>query len=111
MSRHWAQCEDLVIALGETSTRWVASEGETSDADILSITAPGTLEGGTYVIEGSDDGVTADGEFNDGSADIVVPAAGKICQYDSFATRYWRITGPEAVADRTFKLKKIWNAY
>lgn len=111
MANAVATCTDLTILTGQTVSRWVESVLETGDANIIAITAPATLDVGTYTLEVSFDGSTAAGTINDGTADVAVPAAGKHCQYENFAAPYWRIKGPSAAADRTFKLTKAWNAY
>lgn len=111
MSFHLALCEDLVIAQTGTATRWVDTQAETSDAWKLLIIAPAALDAGTYTIQVSEDGSTSAGTLNTGSADVAVPAAGKAVSYDNFAARYFRISGPAAASARTFKLRKLWNAY
>ena len=111
MANFIATCMDLTIAASGTSTRWVDSTIETSDAVQIGLTAPAALDAGTYSIQISFNGVTSAGTINDGSADVVVPGASKHCQYVPFVAPFWRIAGPSAVAARVFKLTKQWNAF
>lgn len=111
MANFVGTCEDLVIDAAGTTTRWVDSTLETADAVRIGITAPGTLDAGTYTIQVSFDGTTSAGTINDGTNDVSVPAAGKHCQYDPFVAPYWRISGPAAAEERVFKLTKQHNAY
>jgi hypothetical protein len=111
MSNFVATCFDLTIVAAGTATRWVDSTLETADAVRIGLTAPGTLDVGTYTLQISFDGTTSAGTINDGTNDVALPAAGKHCQYDPFVAPFWRISGPAAAADRTFKLTKQCNPY
>ena len=111
MATFIATCEDLVIALSGTTTRWVNTNAETSDAVRLAIGAPAALDVGTYTIQVSIDGINVHSVLNDGTDDILLPAASKSCQYETFVAPYWRLLGPTAAASRTFKLTKLYNAY
>lgn len=110
MAGFFADLEDLVIASGGTTSRWVSTETETADAVLIGIQAPATLpEGITFQV--SDDQSTVAVIEND-SGDVSGPAAGRYREYDNISARYWRLLANGAVGgDRTFKLKKIWNAY
>lgn len=110
MARFFADLEDLVVANGGTTSRWVDSQLETADADFIGIQAPATLSS-TYKIQVSDD-LSAIALIENDAGDVAGPGAGKFREYDNICARYWRLlaSGAEAGA-RTFKLKKIYNAY
>jgi hypothetical protein len=102
---------DVTIASGTNASRAVFSAYEYSDAVAISIQAPGTLDALTFTLEGSQDGTTW-ATLNDGTADLPVPAAGKIIQYtELLSVNYWRIKASgNTAADRTFKVTKQWTA-
>ena len=105
-SRLW----DVVIASGQTATRAIHGNYEYSDATAILIQSPATLDAGTYVIQTSNDGTTFT-TLSDAGGDIVAPAAGKSRQYiEMLGSRFFRISGPTAAADRTFQVSKQWTA-
>ena len=104
-SRLW----DVVIASGQTATRAIHGNYEYSDATAILIQSPATLDAGAYVIQTSNDGTTFT-TLSDAGGDIAAPAAGKSRQYiEMLGSRFFRISGPSAAADRTFLVSKQWT--
>jgi hypothetical protein len=101
----------VTIPNGTNASRAVFSAYEYSDAVAISIQAPAALDAQTFTLEGSQDGSTW-ATLSDGTADIPVPAAGKIIQYtELLSVNYWRIkSSGNVAADRTFKVTKQWTA-
>lgn len=112
MSNNLAQCPDVVIPNGAAASQWVKVADIHEDAVQISLTAPAVLDGVTYTIQVSKDGITSDGTLNNGTTDVAPPAAGKSVNYPPIAAKYWRIfASGNAAAERRFKLAKIWNAW
>lgn len=107
MSLHHAQCQDLVIALGQTTSRWVNAEEETSDALHIGLQAP-TVMAETLTIEVSDEEASS-GIILQG---VVLPAAGQAVILSPIPFKFWRLVASVAVAaERTVKLSKLWEAW
>lgn len=104
-----ARIHNVVIASGNTETRQIHGVYEYSDATAIVIQSPATLDAGTYVIQTSNDGTTFT-TLSDAGGDIAAPAAGKSRQYiEMLGSRFFRISGPSAAADRTFLVSKQWT--
>ena len=101
--------ENVVIAQGGTSTRWIYGPYEYDDANAIVIQSPEALDAGTYSIEVSSDGVTG-ATLTDAGGDLSVPAGGDARQYtEMLGARYFRIVGPSAASARTFRVTKQWT--
>lgn len=105
-----SRLHDVVISSGGTTTRSINGSYEYSDATAIIIQSPATLDAGTYTIEVSNDGSTW-ATLEDAGGNLGVPAATKARQYtEILGSRFFRIKGPTAAADRTFIVSKQWTA-
>lgn len=106
----FAQIENVVIPSGESASRTIFSQQESSDAVAISIQAPAALDAIVFSIEASNNG-TVWATLSDGTADLPAPAAGKVVQYvEMLSVRFWRIRSASNVAaDRTFIVTKQWT--
>lgn len=100
---------ELVVSSGSTVSNSLSANYDYSDATQICIQSPGTMDAGTWIIQVSYNGSTW-ATLNDGSADIGPPAAGKARPYtEMLGFAYFRISGPTAAADRTFRVSKQWT--
>lgn len=107
MSLNHAQCADLVIALGQTTSRWVNSEEETSDALHIGLQAPAVMAE-TLTIEVSDE-ESSSGIILSG---VTLPTAGQAVILPPIPFKFWRLVASVAVAaEHTIKLSKLWEAW
>lgn len=88
----------------------IATSGTTStvlpikNVKAFAIMSPGTLDSGTYLLEGSHDGTTFYGIMSNlaSPAALPVPAVNKMIVYTDVCYPFIRLTGPIAAAERTF---------
>ena len=114
MSLHFAECESLVIASGATASRWVDTQNEVADADAISIQAPGTLAE-AITIQVADD-IATPAAFQVLTVAVAGPtvATARVYtkEYNPANFKFWRLlAGAGVAADRTFILRKRYNAY
>lgn len=104
-----APIHSVSIASGQSATRAIFGPYEYSDATVIMIQSPATLDALTFTIEVSQDGTTW-ATLTDGTTNLPVPAAGKAAQYTDFlASKYFRIKASANVAaERVFRVSKQW---
>jgi hypothetical protein len=104
-----ARINDVVIPNGSNASRAIFGDYEYSDASVITIQSPATLDALTFTIELSQDGSTW-ATATDGANDIPVPLVGEAIQYtEMLSSRYFRIKASgNVVADTTFAVTKQW---
>lgn len=101
-------CPSMTIANGATASN-VLDYTVLGDAESVLIEAPAVLDAGTYTLSVSQDGVTYVTLQDSTATDQKVPGAGKGIVYylsDLGGAQYLKISGPQAAADRVFKVSK-----
>lgn len=99
------QCENVVIANGQTSSNTVSAALVYEDAMTIGLQAPATLPE-TVTIYVSQDGTNWNALY-DGSTTVLAPLATYAASYPVFPWKYFKLVAGGAVAaERIFKMSK-----
>jgi hypothetical protein len=114
MAASYVAMQDAIIPNGATKSNVFNSPLSFDDAESILLVAPAALDAGTYTIEvnANPKALTTDAgwgtlQIGDPAADAAPPAITKARVYYELAcVGSWRLAGPAAAADRTFKVGK-----